>query len=140
MILITCFCVFFFLMLRRPPRSTRTDTLFPYTTLFRSDRPAGHGRKPPSCPGPDEPDVQGDQAGLVRLRDDVPWTPEGGTVRRPIGKPYPAPRRRHFPTLGPGNPPHPAPLGPIPALASANDTPVARPPPPPRDRNHRPPT
>src|SRR3546814_19320055 len=27
---------FFFLMLRRPPRSTRTDTLFPYTTLFRS--------------------------------------------------------------------------------------------------------
>src|SRR3546814_10219129 len=30
-------CVYFlFLMLRRPPRSTRTDTLFPYTTLFRS--------------------------------------------------------------------------------------------------------
>src|SRR3546814_14830352 len=28
-------CVFF-LMIRRPPRSTRTDTLFPYTTLFRS--------------------------------------------------------------------------------------------------------
>src|SRR3546814_13778999 len=28
--------VFFFLMIRRPPRSTRTDTLFPYTTLFRS--------------------------------------------------------------------------------------------------------
>src|SRR3546814_6675419 len=28
--------VVFFLMLRRPPRSTRTDTLFPYTTLFRS--------------------------------------------------------------------------------------------------------
>src|SRR3546814_18350316 len=31
-------CVFFFLSLRRPPRSTRTDTLFPYTTLFRSAR------------------------------------------------------------------------------------------------------
>src|SRR3546814_7992635 len=29
---------FFFLMRRRPPRSTRTDTLFPYTTLFRSRR------------------------------------------------------------------------------------------------------
>src|SRR3546814_10088840 len=28
--------LFFFLMIRRPPRSTRTDTLFPYTTLFRS--------------------------------------------------------------------------------------------------------
>src|SRR3546814_20455661 len=27
-------------MIRRPPRSTRTDTLFPYTTLFRSDRAA----------------------------------------------------------------------------------------------------
>src|SRR3546814_5286846 len=26
-------------MIRRPPRSTRTDTLFPYTTLFRSFRP-----------------------------------------------------------------------------------------------------
>src|SRR3546814_8669760 len=31
----------FFLMIRRPPRSTRTDTLFPYTTLFRSQRPEG---------------------------------------------------------------------------------------------------
>src|SRR3546814_1790 len=30
------FIIFFFLMIRRPPISTRTDTLFPYTTLFRS--------------------------------------------------------------------------------------------------------
>src|SRR3546814_11933319 len=30
--------LFFFLMIRRPPRSTRTDTLVPYTTLFRSLR------------------------------------------------------------------------------------------------------
>src|SRR3546814_15645968 len=52
------FHIFFFLMIRRPPRSTRTDTLFPYPTLFRSevlervqfladadqlDRPAGDG-------------------------------------------------------------------------------------------------
>src|SRR3546814_5546012 len=29
-------CCFFFLMIRRPPRSTLTDTLFPYTTVFRS--------------------------------------------------------------------------------------------------------
>src|SRR3546814_16447969 len=28
-------------MIRRPPRSTRTDTLFPYTTLFRSSNPSG---------------------------------------------------------------------------------------------------
>src|SRR3546814_20181996 len=35
-------CVFlFFLVLRRPPRSTRTDTLFPYTTLFRSRQRVG---------------------------------------------------------------------------------------------------
>src|SRR3546814_8322463 len=31
-----CLILFFVLMIRRPPRSTRTDTLFPYTTLFRS--------------------------------------------------------------------------------------------------------
>src|SRR3546814_12358339 len=36
--------LYFFLMIRRPPRSTRTDTLFPYTTLFRSGRgTAGDG-------------------------------------------------------------------------------------------------
>src|SRR3546814_18982064 len=35
---------FFFLMRRRPPRSTRTDTLFPYTTLFRSQH-IGHGAR-----------------------------------------------------------------------------------------------
>src|SRR3546814_6935197 len=35
--------MFLFLMIRRPPRSTRTDTLFPYTTLFRSRR-RGDGR------------------------------------------------------------------------------------------------
>src|SRR3546814_12459701 len=33
---LSCLFLFFFLMIRRPPRSTRTDTLFPYTTLFRS--------------------------------------------------------------------------------------------------------
>src|SRR3546814_12145719 len=33
---VSVFVCFFFLVIRRPPRSTRTDTLFPYTTLFRS--------------------------------------------------------------------------------------------------------
>src|SRR3546814_7234013 len=34
-------CLFFYLLFRRPPRATRTDTLFPYTTLVRSQpRPA----------------------------------------------------------------------------------------------------
>src|SRR3546814_8280724 len=37
MSLLACdFLSFFFLIIRRPPRSTRTDTLLPYTTLFRS--------------------------------------------------------------------------------------------------------
>src|SRR3546814_7628253 len=36
------FIFFFFLMIRRPPRSTRTDTLFPYTTLFRSEQRHRH--------------------------------------------------------------------------------------------------
>src|SRR3546814_4812816 len=59
-----CLLLFLFLMIRRPPRSTRTVTLFPYTTLFRScaaaPRPrsaaAGrghvrHGQAPCSRPG-----------------------------------------------------------------------------------------
>src|SRR3546814_18748332 len=41
------FFSFFFLMIRRPPRSTRTDTLFPYTTLFRSSA----GRRIRRLPG-----------------------------------------------------------------------------------------
>src|SRR3546814_5755611 len=39
---------FFFLKIRRPPRSTRTDTLFPYTTLFRSRRRLGRLRDVPA--------------------------------------------------------------------------------------------
>src|SRR3546814_19928621 len=59
-----CFVILYpalcFLMIRRPPRSTRTDTLFPYTTLFRSigtrvvgrDRGfAGDGDPPIPVPG-----------------------------------------------------------------------------------------
>src|SRR3546814_11645844 len=50
------FCVFCFLMIRRPPRSTRTDTLFPYTTLFRSSAALlirlGQGGEAPPHRGP----------------------------------------------------------------------------------------
>src|SRR3546814_20831828 len=51
-----CSVFLFFLMIRRPPRSTRTDTLFPYTTLFRSDRlaaPAMRHMIELAVPGPD---------------------------------------------------------------------------------------
>src|SRR3546814_2557100 len=44
-------------MIRRPPRSTRTDTLFPYTTLFRS--PADQAADNDECP----PGRLGDQHG-----------------------------------------------------------------------------
>src|SRR3546814_18564578 len=50
----------FFLMIRRPPRSTRTDTLFPYTTLFRSPGPApadGQPHGPEHHAGGRVPDV-----------------------------------------------------------------------------------
>src|SRR3546814_3559810 len=42
-VLSSLFFSVFFLMIRRPPRSTRTDTLFPYTTLFRSEDQATFG-------------------------------------------------------------------------------------------------
>src|SRR3546814_5202857 len=44
-------------MIRRPPRSTRTDTLFPYTTLFRSGTNIGHGM---SCANYELRDIDGD--------------------------------------------------------------------------------
>src|SRR3546814_11005642 len=44
-------------MIRRPPRSTRTDTLFPYTTLFRSPVAARRQREvPPTAPARVRPD------------------------------------------------------------------------------------
>src|SRR3546814_12648964 len=55
-----CFGCFFCLMIRRPPRSTRTDTLFPYTTLFRApvapaQRVEGAGGARDALPGRPRP-------------------------------------------------------------------------------------
>src|SRR3546814_6319498 len=53
-------------MSRRPPRSTRTDTLFPYTTLFRSA-----GAAPWPCRqqrGREPPRAGGDRGGLLRVQ------------------------------------------------------------------------
>src|SRR3546814_20549169 len=46
-------------MIRRPPRSTRTDTLFPYTTLFRSKK----GKEEILCA------VEGSGLGLLRAKE-----------------------------------------------------------------------
>src|SRR3546814_973885 len=74
-------CIFlFFLMIRRPPRSTRTDTLFPYTTLFRSQhfpdpelwRPSLHQSMPrrrPSCPSCSHADRVGIQDDRIRSEE-----------------------------------------------------------------------
>src|SRR3546814_4470256 len=56
-----CSVLFFFLMIRRPPRSTRTDTLFPYTTLFRSAQQQGAERMirlPEPEPAPNSADAR----------------------------------------------------------------------------------
>src|SRR3546814_14240318 len=63
-------------MIRRPPRSTRTDTLFPYTTLFRSIDGAMEvgARRPPKL-------VQSQKAGLVAV-DRSEWR-RAGVAERP---------------------------------------------------------
>src|SRR3546814_5689558 len=64
-------------MIRRPPRSTRTDTLFPYTTLFRSCN------APHADPTPDRPRPAGPRA--VRLQPRPATQPDGavGAVAQP---------------------------------------------------------
>src|SRR3546814_1292794 len=63
------FCSFCFLRIRRPPRSTRTDTLCPYTTLFRSRAPllralgrrlGRPSRRDPPCRSGSRRSVRGD--------------------------------------------------------------------------------
>src|SRR3546814_18709909 len=53
-------------MIRRPPRSTRTDTLFPYTTLFRSDTSDGR-----SVRAVDQPALGIDQQSRLFVADHV---------------------------------------------------------------------
>src|SRR3546814_3665453 len=71
-----------FLLIRRPPRSTRTDTLFPYTTLFRSlpagRRPQHDRRRRRSHYRPDEGDRQSDQDLGLRRPQHARSGPEPG--------------------------------------------------------------
>src|SRR3546814_16475376 len=69
---------YIFLMIRRPPRSTRTDTLFPYTTLFRS---RGH-RRVAGAVGSSQM-THGDPVRTgSREAALLPFTGEGGAQRR----------------------------------------------------------
>src|SRR3546814_18488767 len=72
-------------MIRRPPRSTRTDTLFPYTTLFRSRRGCPPAAAHPPGPSGEHPDRIFDQfledlhqAGAVRAVDGAVVETAGG--------------------------------------------------------------
>src|SRR3546814_7833515 len=57
-------------MIRRPPRSTRTDTLFPYTTLFRSESGGeGHGFEAGEAGGDRRRGKPARREALHRLRD-----------------------------------------------------------------------
>src|SRR3546814_3240562 len=79
-------------MIRRPPRSTRTDTLFPYTTLFRSHRqPDGEqverGRRARQHP---DDEVEAQQQEADRQRQQEPRrkgiAAEKGDVAEPLGR------------------------------------------------------
>src|SRR3546814_16453886 len=65
MVRFVVFALLFFLRIRRPPRSTRTDTLFPYTTLFRSTSIGSD--YPPRCR------LCARSRGLRCARNDVDW-------------------------------------------------------------------
>src|SRR3546814_2036420 len=65
--MVILFLSFVFLMLRRPPRSTRTDTLFPYTTLFRSSG-MGTSFAGRSSSADDATTLFGNPAGMSRLK------------------------------------------------------------------------
>src|SRR3546814_15063539 len=72
--------VFFFLMIRRPPRSTRTDTLFPYTTLFRSRRDRGCRRGAHAVRPAGRPSGADDRPG--HAAKDAPEPRLGGGLQR----------------------------------------------------------
>src|SRR3546814_1001915 len=113
-VLLFVFLYIFFLMIRRPPRSTRTDTLFPYTTLFRS-------AVLPNCAS--ALGHFGGRQGLAKLNlrlgarylsPVIPCSPiradhtvldphlskPGGGVIRPQAEPVLSPRRQHTIGLG----------------------------------------
>src|SRR3546814_13107400 len=91
-----CDILFFFLMIRRPPRSTRTDTLFPYTTLFRSgvaSRAAPCLRQPPAGPRR-RPALATEDAGPCRHLDHADLHPRAERAAEGAGPAEPSASRR----------------------------------------------
>src|SRR3546814_7716468 len=95
---------FFFLMIRRPPISTRTDTLFPYTTLFRSHLRGPGTHTPRSRRGGRHPVRRRrrlhaprpqDQAALSHGRARTLWTTGTGARAPAAAGRRPALARRH---------------------------------------------
>src|SRR3546814_18065820 len=70
-------------MRRRPPRSTRTDTLFPYTTLFRSQRQPEDERQAEKA-GPRLPECGRQIIMLARMVDNVARPEPADAVRRAV--------------------------------------------------------
>src|SRR3546814_8997330 len=99
LVLYLCMFIFFF-MIRRPPRSTRTDTLFPYTTLFRSPR---GGARPGAAKAPGQEDLFPHTQGTQR----APRGADGhaGARCRALGPPL-HPVLRAAPATGPGRAAH----------------------------------
>src|SRR3546814_18374784 len=107
--------MFLFLMIRRPPRSTRTDTLFPYTTLFRSHQVARdlqallHAAREVFRPVVDAAEVEL-HLGQPVLR----LVPDGTVVAGAAGPPEPAPRASRAPPHAPDGAPRLRPPAPPP--------------------------
>src|SRR3546814_2955179 len=78
---------FFFLMIRRPPRSTLTDTLFPYTTLFRS------ASAPHPVPGRRRRGARPRARGVRRARHGRDALPRGG--QEPFASHWPTRSEEH---------------------------------------------
>src|SRR3546814_11172614 len=97
---------FFFLRIRRPPRSTRTDTLFPYTTLFRSGgerrrRLAAGNQMAAGDENLADPARDGRfDAGIAKVERREPF---GRTRRRNLRFTFTQGRGRHVRTPAPGD-------------------------------------
>src|SRR3546814_5993751 len=104
-------------MIRRPPRSTRTDTLFPYTTLFRSSHGARRLGWDIAVLLVDRHII--DESGFgsrasrrgrrVRLGKSSGCSLSGGSLRRPAAFPDRLSVSRPIPAIGASPPRHPAP-------------------------------